>query len=91
LFAKTTQKTPKITPFFGISIPPSALPPPAWVAFHSSPLHETPQKAPNSAFIRYFSSFVLLCDLCGEGFSSYFLRFPLFVPRCFEPTIAQTR
>jgi hypothetical protein len=83
LFAKTTQKTPKITPFFGISIPPSALPPPAWVAFHSSPLHETPQKAPNSAFIRYFSSF--------EGFSSYFLRFPLFVPRCFEPTIAQTR
>jgi hypothetical protein len=44
-------------------------------------LHETPQTTPNSVYFRYFISLVYLCDLRGEGFSFYVLRFyVLFVP-----------
>jgi hypothetical protein len=62
LFAKTSPKLQKTTPFltdqFGYFSRRLLLPPPTLVAFHCSPLHETPK---NPQILFFFVIFLPSC------------------------------
>ena len=66
LFAKTTPKTPKTTPFLRQSILPSRPFRAALAYFLPSPLHKTPKTTPNSARNRSSLSYCsLISTLCS--------------------------